>query len=123
MEVWNRMVEPFTNYEVSSLGRIKSWRTRKPHVIQPHARSHGKRGFAYLSFNAKRDDGSVITVKVHIWVALAFHGPRPAGMVVKHKDDDKYNNCSANLSYGTQSSNVKEGNVRRRALGKQLELF
>lgn len=45
---------------------------------------------------------------VHQLVAYAFLGPRPAGQVVRHKDDNKDNNCVSNLEYGTDSDNKQD---------------
>jgi hypothetical protein len=38
-------------------------------------------------------------------VCEAFHGPRPAKMVVMHLDGSRTNDAPANLSWGTQSQN------------------
>lgn len=54
---------------------------------------------------------------VHDLVALAFHGPKPAGLEVRHLDDDKANNAPSNLQYGTRQENEhdrqRNGKVRR----------
>lgn len=42
---------------------------------------------------------------IHQLVAEAFHGIRPDGLIVNHKDGDKQNNCSDNLEYITSSEN------------------
>lgn len=43
----------------------------------------------------------------HILVCTAFHGPGKEGQVVLHDDDDRLNNAPANLSWGTQSTNIQ----------------
>jgi hypothetical protein len=43
--------------------------------------------------------------QVHALVALAFHGPMPEGLEVRHLDDVKTNNRPENLLYGTRSEN------------------
>lgn len=40
-------------------------------------------------------------------ILKAFQGPRPAGMVAMHKDDNKHNNKNNNLKWATQSDNIK----------------
>ena len=41
---------------------------------------------------------------VHDLVALAFIGPKPAGMQTCHNNDDKRNNIASNLRYDTAQS-------------------
>lgn len=47
-------------------------------------------------------------VLVHHLVALAFIGPRPKGMVIRHRDGDPSNNRVDNLLYGTQQDNMAD---------------
>jgi hypothetical protein len=61
-----------------------------------------KHGYRKVAF---RRDGKTYTVRVHVAVALAFHGPGPAGLDVAHNDNDKSNNCPGNLEYKTRKAN------------------
>lgn len=45
---------------------------------------------------------------VHCLVALAFLGPRPSGMDVRHLNGCKADNRSANLAYGTRKENEED---------------
>ncbi|MDN5857893.1 MAG: NUMOD4 motif-containing HNH endonuclease [Pseudonocardia sp.] len=45
---------------------------------------------------------------VHALVAEAFHGPRPAGLHVRHLDGDPANGTPANLRYGTPAENADD---------------
>lgn len=88
-------------YEVSDLGRIRS---------RPRERTRGdilktppnKRGYpeVHLYGDNRR------TWHVHVLVCLAFLGPCPDGLEIRHYDDDKSNLALTNLSYGTRSENV-----------------
>lgn len=81
-------------YQASSLGRIRSARgVLKPWVS--NGLGHLKVGLA----NRKRE-------WVHRLVCLAFHGPCPDGMEVRHLDGDPANNRISNLRYGTHSENM-----------------
>ena len=44
---------------------------------------------------------------IHVLIASAFHGPRPGGMEVNHRDGIKANNRPCNLEYVTRSENMK----------------
>lgn len=43
--------------------------------------------------------------RVHSAVMLAFVGPRPAGLEVRHLDGNPKNNVLSNLAYGTAGQN------------------
>ena len=47
-----------------------------------------------------------IDVDVGVMVLETYVGPRPAGMVHMHADDDQMNNKLANLSWGTHRQNA-----------------
>lgn len=47
-------------------------------------------------------------VLVHGLVAEAFHGPRPRGLVVRHRNGNGLDNRAENLTYGTQLENVHD---------------
>lgn len=90
-------------YEVSSEGRI---RRAKPGIStfvgRPLRPSSGPTGYMQAQLVS---DGKSQRVYVHHAVMDAFIGPRPAGLVVNHKDGDKQNNSLANLEYVSQKEN------------------
>lgn len=59
----------------------------------------------YLLFNLYVAPGRWKRHSVHTAVCVAFHGPRPAGQVVRHLDGNPANNQAHNLSWGTQEEN------------------
>lgn len=94
----------FPGYEVSSAGRVRS-RVKYhgdfgPRILKQPANRDG-----YPTVHICHEDGRKPVMKVHILVALAFHGPRPVGLEVRHLDGDEQNNASTNLAYGTSSEN------------------
>lgn len=98
-------------YEVSDLGRVRS-------IDRVIIRSNGHRvplkgvvlspessSTRYLAVHLS--GGGRHTVKrVHVLVAAAFIGPRPAGLLICHNDDDGHNNRAANLRYDTNRNNM-----------------
>src|ERR1041385_5111562 len=103
-------------YFADEAGRI--WSTKQSGSIwgmSPFVR--GRDG--HLALNLTQD-GKYRMFAVHSLVALAFHGPRPAGMVVMHLDDDPKNNRPSNLRYGTPAENSAQMKSRgRQARGER----
>ena len=90
-ETWKRVPSRF-GVEVSSLGRVRIGSTIK----EPTPNKKG-----YLVVRIATD-----VVYVHQMVCEAFHGPRPEGQEVLHRDDDKSNCRARNLRWGTRSENL-----------------
>lgn len=93
-------------YDVSDRGRVRAWREWKdlpvPRILRQHPNGNG-----YLRVSLCKK-GAETTRTVHRLVLTAFCGPRPAGMVSRHLDGNKLNNTLRNLSWGTQSENVRD---------------
>lgn len=96
-EDWRPIAGLDDRYEVSTLGSVRNCVSgellkasgRYPRVTLPIAR--------YGRYQHP--------VAVHVLVAEAFLGPRPAGHHVCHNDGDRTNNGVANLRYGTPKEN------------------
>lgn len=98
-EAW-RPVPGFADYEVSNLGRVRSHRRRQSRLLVGGISRHGyPKVRLYSAPSVSRSEC------VHRLVALAFLGPRPEGMEVRHLDGNKTNNVLGNLVYGTRSEN------------------
>ena len=96
-EIWG-MFPTDHRYEISSLGRIRNFNTKK--ILKPSSSGSG-----YLLFTRYLDD--VFTgMYVHHAVASAFIGERPDGLQVSHLDGDKFNNKLCNLTYETSKENI-----------------
>lgn len=108
VEEW-RMVAGFPGYEVSSLGRVRSWRIwgrtkvrpKKPRVLRPA--THPK-GYQQLSL---RRYGASVAVKVHRLVLAAFVGTPPPGFECGHIDGNPKNNKVENLVWLTAKENTQ----------------
>lgn len=101
-EEWRPSMVP--NYEVSSLGRVRrSAPGRKTYVGRVMKQQRQECG--YMSVRPTVD-GANVFFYVHDLVAAAFHGPKPPGQIVNHKDTDKTNNVPSNLEYTTHAGNM-----------------
>lgn len=60
------------------------------------------------------------TFTIHEIVADTFIGPRPEGMEIDHKDEDKSNNHVTNLEYVTHAENMRRHYARQKAAGIKL---
>lgn len=112
-EIW-RLVPGFPDYEVSDMGRIKSFRRKKVRVLNPHRNNLG-----YSSVVLFRDGNPPKQMTVHRIVMLAFVGPCPERMEVCHSDANPRNNQLSNLRYDTHLANMREVTL----LGKKRVIF
>jgi hypothetical protein len=103
-----REIERFPGYRFGSDGSIWSkrrgtWRQRKFDFSTPYPRLQ-------LLGQSK-------SIRVHLLIAEAFHGPKPAGAECRHLDDNRFNNDPSNLVYGTRRQNqedaVRNGRLRK----------
>ncbi len=118
---WAPCGPPFSSYEAWSGGAVRSvdrtvkGRRYKSTVLAERPSSRG-----YPQVNVVDDDGKVQTVAVHVLVMLAHEGPCPAGLQVRHWNDDQADNRWApggeaacrrgegNLIYGTPKQNAAD---------------
>jgi len=84
------------------MGRVR----RAGRLLKP-----GKRDFGY-GYHPLRvtlcSDGKRWDVKIARLVLLAFRGPPPKGMFVRHLDDDQAKNRLINLEWGTAAQNGRD---------------
>lgn len=98
-------------YEVSDLGRVRSWhlphgalgRRKKPLMLKQVAKGTGK----YLTVTLRKD-GTPYTCTVHTLVLTAFDRPRKPGEEGRHGPAGRYVNSLANLCWGTMSENHQD---------------
>ena len=114
-EKW-RQIEGYPGYEVSSLGRVRSWRApgavptgqdfrwrKTPKVLSLFV-SHG-----YSRVNIRDADGNNYKPVVHFLVASTFLGPAPdPGMTVAHCNGDQSDNRLENLRWATHQENCED---------------
>ena len=119
-------VEGFEGYEVSDLGRVRSFWKARGSAPGTFAQGSGMilgsaprrilkpkidRGYQLVTLYS---DGRHHQFQVHRLVLLTFVGPPPPGHECCHKDGHRSNNFLTNLFWGTKSRNAldhfKHGN-------------
>ena len=102
-EFW-RDIEGYEGlYQISNLGRVRSFKRNKVRVLKPVANKYG-----YLIVNLRKNN-SLKTLSIHRLVAQAFL-PNPNNFPqVNHKDEDKTNNIVSNLEWCDASYNLNYG--------------
>lgn len=103
-ELWLPIPGYEGRYEVSDMGRVRSYanrwgRTPSPHVLSAKL-TH--KGYERLQI---RSNGTERNVGVHCLVLLAFVGPRPAGYHAAHLNGNPGDNRLVNLAYVTPQIN------------------
>lgn len=119
-EIWKTVVGAADGkYEVSSLGRIRSWYCRKREAgDSPRIMTLRLDRYGYPRTNLKNYKGKkVSTVRVHKLMMEAFIGGCPERHVSNHGDHNPANNNLGNLEYVTYLMNA----IDRRERVKGLE--
>lgn len=97
-EIWKSIPE-YPDYEVSNLGRVRSYRRKNVRILKT---TPDTRGYLQVHLHGQGH------TRVHKLVMLAFVGPCPDGMEVCHGPDGLGNNCLDNLRYDTHLGNMQD---------------
>lgn len=106
-EIWKPI--GYEGYEVSNLGRVKSYKYNKINgkIMKPYKNTKGYLQIDLQIDGRKRENR--VHLSVHRLVAIAFI-PNPDNLPqVNHKDEDKTNNCVDNLEWCTNDYNAHYG--------------
>jgi hypothetical protein len=106
-EIWKPI--GYDGYEVSNLGRVKSYKYDKINgkIMKPYKDTKG-----YLQIDLQLDGRkreNRVHLAVHRLVAMAFIPNSDNLPQVNHKDEDKTNNCVGNLEWCTNDYNAHYG--------------
>ena len=110
-EIW-KDIEGYEGYQVSNMGRVRSFKYGKVRILKPVANKNG-----YLKVQLYKNN-SLKTIFIHRLVAMAFI-PNPNNLPqVNHKDEDKTNNIVSNLEWCDAKYNSNYGTARKRMIEK-----
>lgn len=99
-EIW-LVIDEFPDYEVSSLGRVRSLKWGRQAVLKPWRHQFGYE-FVSLSVRGQKQQKRLI----HSLVCKTFHGPKPSERhEVAHADGNPKNNTPDNLRWATPIEN------------------
>lgn len=102
-ELW-LTISDAPDYEISSLGRVRSLKRSTPLILKPILM-----GKIYKYYNVNLwHNGAMKHHKIHRLVAEAFHGPCPVNQECRHLDGNPLNNVSSNLKWGTKKENAQD---------------
>lgn len=116
IEVWVKIVKDGVEFEVSNTGRVRSMSRTVTYVNKKGTVvTRPKKQIEYIFNTSKAGyyrttitiNSKKIHFNLHSWVAEAFLGPRPKGMVINHKNGIKTDNRPENLEYCTNSQNIQ----------------
>lgn len=100
-ELW-RTIEGYENYQISSMGRVKSLKYGKDKILKQNI----IKNYCMVCLHK---EGKKKHYLVHRLVATAFL-PNPDNLPqVNHKDENKQNNCVENLEFCTAKYNSNYG--------------
>lgn len=117
-----KTIPSWPDYEASDHGDIRRKTAgkgaRKGHILKQfrHRSGYNKSRPYYPAVNVSSGNKRSRQL-VHGLIAEAFHGRRPKGHVVNHKDGDTWNNRAENLEYLTHSENTRHA---YRVLGRTV---
>lgn len=87
-------------YEISDLGRVRSYAQKTPRIL---AKKRGWNGYLAVALTM---NGVSRGFQMHRLVMETFVGPLPEGMETRHLNGDRWDARLCNLAYGTHSENM-----------------
>ena len=108
MEKWRDIICYEGLYQVSSMGRVKSFHSGNEYMLKQNTDS---RGYSRVSLCK---DGNKKDGYIHQLVAVAFLNHTPCGyvIVVNHKDFNKLNNDIGNLELVSNRENTNKRHIK-----------
>lgn len=118
-EIW-KAINGYSGYEISNMGRVRSYRNNHGGVCKRPQRFLTPSGKRYFSVSLVKEQGKGSdTILVHKLIAEAFIGPRPVGAVICHNNGDRYDNRASNLRYDTPFGNMLDATRHGQSMAGQ----
>ena len=114
-EVWKDILGYEGLYQISSLGRVKSFHRNKPLIL-----SLKKTSLGYLDVTLSKN-GVKKSFRVNRLVAIAFIPNLENKPQVNHIDENKLNNKVSNLEWVTSKENINHGTWKKRMVTTKTE--
>lgn len=109
-EIW-KPLKVSAWYDVSDLGCVRSWRSRKrgqrrivPTVMKQFEGPWG----VFVTLRIVDGDRRTSGFAVAVLVAETFTGPRPPGFACRHLNDNRWDHRVSNLAWGTVADNSED---------------
>lgn len=102
MEIWKDIEGYFGEYQISNLGRVKSFKSGVPKILKQKTNNKGYK-WVILSLNGKTSN-----FLIHRLVATHFLENEKNYRIINHIDENPSNNNVSNLEWCTYSYNVKK---------------
>lgn len=112
MEIWKEVPNTNGDYQISSLGRVKSKKWGEWKILNPHTEKNGYKGLK-IRFEGSDKRKNVL---VHWLVADAFLNRPKEKVEINHIDSDRTNNKVENLEFVTSSGNTEHAVVNKRLI-------
>lgn len=111
MEIWKDIKGYEGMYQISNLGRVKSFKMKKvehEYILKPYST---KKGYLRVSLSKHNKYKGPL---IHRLVATYFLDNPYNYKEVNHKDENKQNNCVDNLEWCDRKYNVLYGTAKKR---------
>jgi hypothetical protein len=117
-EIWKHVPGYEGHYQVSNLGRVKSFKRGKDKILKQSLLPNG-----YLQVGLCKS--KVKSYYVHSLVAMVFlkHSSKGNSIVVDHIDGDKANNNLDNLQLLTNGKNISKSTSRKKLYGLPSNVY
>jgi hypothetical protein len=119
-EVWKDLPDYEGLYQVSNLGRVKSFKRKEITILKGIKEKQG-----YITFNLTDLNGKSKRIKAHQLVAITFLNHKPCGMklVIDHINDIKNDNRLENLKIVTNRQNCYKTKNNKSSIYKGVSWF
>lgn len=115
-EIWKDIPGYESFYQVSTFGRVRSFKRKNPKILKPYL---SKYGYLYIELRGSMSNKRK-RISVHRLVAITFIDNPLNKEQVNHIDEIKTNNNVFNLEWVTPKENMNHGTVIERMINTRM---